>query len=135
MTEIKIQTPDVTPIVDILRSDGTAICKSREQTASRLRVTDITDVMADSDSNDQSTPPRSLFVPLRACSLPFNSQLPTTIRHYAQRLDALRRCVYKQILSSVPKNDVICLPAPLGGREACAVKYRVFSNLFLSEPP
>jgi hypothetical protein len=130
MAEIKIQTPDVTPIVDILRSDGTAICQPPEQTASRLRVTDIADVMADSGSNDQSTSSRSLFVPLRACSLPFSSQLPTNIRHYAQRLDALRRCAYKQILSSVPKKR-----APLGGPEACAVKYRVFRDLFLSEQP
>ena len=72
MAEIKIQTPNLTPIFDILRSDGTAICQPREQTASRLRVTDIADVMVDSSSNDQSTPSRSLLVPQRACSLPFN---------------------------------------------------------------
>jgi len=130
MAEIKIQMPDFTPIVDILRSDGTAICQPREQTASR--VTDIADMMADSRTDDQSTPSRSLFVSARACSLPFNSQLPTAMRRYAQLLDALRRCAYKQILSSVSKNDVICLPAPLGGRQACAVLYRVFRDLFLS---
>jgi len=59
MAEIKIQTLDVTPIVDIPRSDGTAICQPREQTASQLRVTDIADVMADSGNNDQSKPSRA----------------------------------------------------------------------------
>jgi len=60
--EIKIQTLDVTPIVDIPRSDGIAICQPREQIASRLRVRDTANVMADSGSNDQSKPSRSLSV-------------------------------------------------------------------------
>jgi len=91
IAEIKIQNPDVTPIVDIPRSDGTAIYRPREQTTSRLSVTDMAGVMADRDSNDQSKPSRFFFVPLRAYSMRFNSQLPTTIRLYARRLDALRR--------------------------------------------
>ena len=36
MAEIEIQKPDLTPIIDILRYDRTAICQPREQTASRL---------------------------------------------------------------------------------------------------
>lgn len=89
MAEIKIQKPDVTPIVDILRSDGTAICQPREQTTSRLRVTDTADVMADNGNNDQSTPSRSLFVPLHVIQFTTPNRY-TTLRSALGRPKAVR---------------------------------------------
>jgi hypothetical protein len=94
-------------------------------------------MMADKGSYDQSTPSRTLFMSLRAYSRPFSLQSPTTRQLYAQHLDAPRRCAYKLILSSFfPKKTWLIvqhIDSALGGRDACAEKYGVFRDIFLSE--
>jgi hypothetical protein len=81
MAEIKIRTPDVTPIVDILRSDGNAICQPREQTASWLRVTDPADVMA-----VRTNPHRRVLCTRLLTAIQF-----TTANHYTTLRPALGR--------------------------------------------